>query len=156
MMARRDGLFRAAYDKIFEYCNFRLNLNVEKRSVVASLLERNDVLAVLPTGPGKNLIFQLFVIVAEMERKRQHAALAVWLLQSIIDDQISEKWVYLLSSSPFLSFFLSPRRAFSQATFHSTKNSGIFQTVANGTEIPWGSFRKSRELFSFRSRHADH
>jgi hypothetical protein len=28
--------------------------------------------------------------------------------------------------------------------------------VANGTEIPWGSFRKSRELFSFRSRHADH
>ena len=25
-----------------------------------------------------------------MERKRQHVALVVWLLQSIIDDQISE------------------------------------------------------------------
>jgi len=32
-----------------------------------SLLQRNDILAILPAGFEKSLIFQLFVIVAEME-----------------------------------------------------------------------------------------
>ena len=76
MMARRDGLFRTTCDNILEYCNFPLNLKVEKRNVVASLLERNDILAVLPTGPGKTLIFQVFVIVAELERGQKRGSIS--------------------------------------------------------------------------------
>ena len=43
-------------------------------------------MAVLPTEFRKSLIFQLFVIVAEMEIKRHHTTLVVCPLQNIIDE----------------------------------------------------------------------
>ena len=49
--------------------SFEFHFKVERRDVVASPLERNNILAVLPTGLGKSLIFQLFDIAAEIERR---------------------------------------------------------------------------------------
>ena len=54
------------------------------------LLDGHEVLAVLPTGFGKSLIFQVFVHPAEMERERLQTALVLCPLQSIINDHISE------------------------------------------------------------------
>ena len=50
-------------------CDFTASLKVEQRDAVASLLDGHDVLAVLHTGFAKSLIFQVFVIAAEMERE---------------------------------------------------------------------------------------
>ena len=46
-----------------------LRIHCEQRDAVASLLDGHDVLVVLPTGFAKSLIFQAFVIAAEMERE---------------------------------------------------------------------------------------
>ena len=64
-MVDRDVLLRKAIGKL---CAF-LSLRVEQRDAVVSLLDGHDVLAVLPTGFGKSLIIQVFVIAAEMEGK---------------------------------------------------------------------------------------
>ena len=42
------------------YLKFKLQLKPEQRNAVEYLLNHDDVLAVLPTGYGKSLIFQLF------------------------------------------------------------------------------------------------
>ena len=54
------------------------------------LLNHNDVLAVLPTGYAKSLIFQLFAVAASIERKEQQIVLVVCPLKSIIEDQIAK------------------------------------------------------------------
>ena len=43
-------------------------LKEEQRPSVLGLLEQNDVVAVLPTGFGKSLIFWLFVAVKRREK----------------------------------------------------------------------------------------
>ena len=40
-------------------------------------LERNDFLGVLPTGLGKSLVFQLFDIAAEIERRVRYGCFVV-------------------------------------------------------------------------------
>ena len=52
------------------------------------MLDGSDVLAVLPTGYGKSLIFQLLVLVGKEERRRPAAVLVICPL--IIDHQIGE------------------------------------------------------------------
>ena len=54
------------------------------------MLDGSDVLAVLPTGYGKSLIFQLLVLVGKEERRRPAAVLVICSLKSIIDNQIGE------------------------------------------------------------------
>ena len=73
-MVDRDVSLRKAIDKL---CDFTVSLKVEQRSAVASLLDGHDVLAVATTGFAKSLIFQVFVIVAEMERERFQTALVL-------------------------------------------------------------------------------
>ena len=68
---------------------FSLELKVEQRETLNSLLDGSDVLAVLPTGYGKSLIFQLLVLVGKEER-RPAAVLVICPLKSIIDHQIEE------------------------------------------------------------------
>ena len=62
----------------------------EERNAVEYLLNHNDVLAVLPTGYGKGLIFQLFAVAASIERKEPDTVLVVCPLKSITEDQIAE------------------------------------------------------------------
>jgi ATP-dependent DNA helicase RecQ len=75
--------------KLSETLNFPFKLKTEQRKALESLLNGNDVLAVLPTGYGKSLIFQLYILVAQIERIKR-TALVVCPLRSIIDDQIVE------------------------------------------------------------------
>ena len=69
---------------------FSLELKVEQRETLNSLLDGSDVLAVLPTGYGKSLIFQLLVLVGKEERRKPSAVLVICPLKSIIDNQIGE------------------------------------------------------------------
>jgi len=57
---------------------------------VEYLLNHDDVLAVLPTGYGKSLIFQLFAVTASIERKEPQTVLVVCPLKSIMEYQIFE------------------------------------------------------------------
>ena len=56
---------------------FSLELKVEQREALNSLLDGSDVLAVLPTGYGKSLIFQLLVLVGKEERRKLSAVLVI-------------------------------------------------------------------------------
>ena len=69
---------------------FSLKLKVEQCEALNSLLDGSDVLAVLATGHGKSLIFQLLVLVGKEERRRPAAVLVICPLKSIIDNQIGE------------------------------------------------------------------
>ena len=64
-------------------------LKAEQKKAIRHLFERKDVLAVLPTGYGKSLIFQLLVLLAK--RAGYSASLLVITpLVSIINNQIME------------------------------------------------------------------
>jgi len=65
-------------------------LKPEQRNAVEYLLNHDDVLAVLPTGYHKSLIFQLFAVAASIERKEPQTVVVVCPFKSIIEDQIAE------------------------------------------------------------------
>ena len=66
-------------------------LKAEQEKALYSLLEGNDVLAVLPTGFGKSMIFTMFSVAA---RKRTpeavNSVLVISPLNGIITDQIAD------------------------------------------------------------------
>jgi len=68
-----------------------LELKEEQETAVKSLLMNRDVLAVLPTGYGKSLIFKTYVMAAEQLNNGTNASiLVISPLTSIIQDQIVE------------------------------------------------------------------
>jgi len=54
------------FDRLSASCLGGLVLKREQKEAVSRLLEGKDVLAVLPTGFGKSLIYQSYVLVKEM------------------------------------------------------------------------------------------
>jgi len=54
------------FDHLYASCLGGLVLKHEQKEAASRLLEGKDVLAVLPTGFGKSLIYQSFVLVKEM------------------------------------------------------------------------------------------
>ena len=65
-MAEVDVLSRALADlNVVAHSEFMLK--PEQEIAVKSLLDGKDVLAVLPTGYGKNLIYQMFVCAKDFE-----------------------------------------------------------------------------------------
>ena len=72
-----------------EESGLKFALKAEQKKAIRHLFERKDVLAVLPTGYGKSLIFKLLVLLAK--RAGYSASLLVITpLVSIINDQIME------------------------------------------------------------------
>ena len=65
-------------------------LKPEQESAVRALLADRDVLAVLPTGYGKSLIYQIFVRAKNYELNGNAAILVISPLKSIIEDQLQE------------------------------------------------------------------
>ena len=70
-------------------------LKTEQESAMHHLFNGKDVMAVLPTGFGKSLIFQLFVMMCGVRNKRQggtgfSSIVVISPLQSIIRDQVVE------------------------------------------------------------------
>ena len=90
MAERREDVLQEACKHLSSYLKFKLQLKPEQRNAVEYLLNHDDVLAVLPTGYGKSLIFQLFAVAASIERKEPQTVLVVCPLKSIIEDQIAE------------------------------------------------------------------
>ena len=66
------------------------SLKEEQKTAVKELFEGRDVVAVLPTGFGKSLIFQLLVLLARRAKNQAACVLVICPLTSIINDQIQE------------------------------------------------------------------
>jgi ATP-dependent DNA helicase RecQ len=85
--AVRYALDKLEYEDIF--------LKVKQYQVLASLLEKRDTVAILPTGYGKSLIFHLFpfvydyINISTLSHRHGCAALIVTPLNSLISDQTS-------------------------------------------------------------------
>ena len=118
-------LLNEALDHIFQITGERLSLKDEQKEAVSSLLSGKDVLAVLPTGFGKSLIFQLFAIAKSLEATRNGTkpgtTLVICPLDSIIKDQLTEaesyglKAVSLTSSEMSVEMNCVPEIAFATA-----------------------------------------
>ena len=65
-------------------------LKLEQESAVRALLADRDVLAVLRTGCGKSLIYQMFLRAKNYELNGSAAILVISPLKSIIEDQLQE------------------------------------------------------------------
>ena len=65
------------------------SLKAEQKEAVVALLNGKDVMAILPTGFGKSVIFQLFTLV-KLHEDDFAAVLVVSPLTSIIEDQIKD------------------------------------------------------------------
>ena len=82
------------FDRLSESRLGGIVLKREQKEAVANLMERKDVLAVLPTGFGKSLFYQSFVLVKETEESSagcssaRPSCLVIVLLRSIIEEQI--------------------------------------------------------------------
>lgn len=93
-----EELFESCLNEVLEDLRskgFTFSLKSEQRSSLRNLFEGKDLLAVLPTGFGKSLIFQLLVLMMEVRRKRRGergfaSIVVISPLQSIIRDQVVE------------------------------------------------------------------
>ena len=83
-----DVVFEAALQKALNFLSergFNRELRQEQKSSVKQLFTGGDLLAVLPTGFGKSLIFQLLALVND-----DYVVLVICPLKSIVNDQIKE------------------------------------------------------------------
>ena len=65
-------------------------LRTEQKDAISTLVSGKDLLAVLPTGFGKSLIFQMLVLVKQIMTGKPSSEVVVCPLQSIVYDQLSE------------------------------------------------------------------
>ena len=65
-------------------------LRHKQKEAISTLVHGSDLLAVLPTGFGKSLIFQLLIHVQEILLSKAACAIVVCLLKSIVQDQLIE------------------------------------------------------------------
>ena len=70
--------------------NRAIVLKPEQEMAIYSLLHRRDVMAILSTGFGKSMIFNVFVMAKEEMSLTKTCMIAISVLKSIIDNQISE------------------------------------------------------------------
>ena len=65
------------------------SLKPEQKQAVEALLAGQDVLAILPTGFGKSLIYQMFCM-AKLSSNANASVLVISPLNSIIEEQVNE------------------------------------------------------------------
>ena len=68
----------------------KIVLKEEQEMAVNHLLNGKDVMAILPTGFGKSMIFTVFALAKQELSLTKTSVLVISALKSIIDDQISE------------------------------------------------------------------
>ena len=76
-----------------KYKGRKITLKDEQRTAMKQLYGKKDLAAVLPTGFGKSLIFQLLILLENRNRNGHSQTVSVLLicpLTSIINDQIME------------------------------------------------------------------
>ena len=94
-----DVVLEAALPKALNFLSerrFNRELRQKKKSSVKQLFTGGDLLAVLLTGFGKSLIFQLLALVND-----DHVVLVICPLKSIVNDQIKEASSMGISASSF-------------------------------------------------------
>ena len=99
-----DVVFEAALQKAVNFLSergFNRELRQEQKSSVKQLFTAGHLLAVLPTGFGKSLIFQLLALVND-----DHVVLVICPLKSIVNDRIKEASSMGISAGS-LSYYLS-------------------------------------------------
>ena len=82
-------LIEEACRKLSEKLHIQFKLKTEQCKALESLLNGDNVLTTLPTRYGKSMIFQLYILISQVERIKR-TGLVVCPLRSIIDDQIVE------------------------------------------------------------------
>ena len=65
-------------------------LRYEQKEAISTLVHESDLLAVLPTGFGKSLVFQLLIRVQEILLSKAACVIIVCPLKSIVQDQLIE------------------------------------------------------------------
>lgn len=89
-----ESLMNEATERIFQISGKHLTLKEEQKEAVTSLLFGRDVLAILPTGFDKSLIFQLFATIKSIEATRDSTSsgtvLVICPLESVVKDQLTE------------------------------------------------------------------
>ena len=99
-------------------------LRPEQKEAISSLVHGSDLLAVLPTGFGKSLIFQLFIRVKQLLSSKAVCEIVVCLLKSIVQDQLTEASLMGLTATSLAS-----------ASLHDVEN-GKYQLIfASAEEI---------------------
>ena len=71
--------------------------------LLSSLVHGSDLLAVLPTGFGKSLIFQLFIRVKQILSSKAACVIVVCPLKSIVQDQLTEASLMGLTATSLAS-----------------------------------------------------
>ncbi len=90
-----EALIECVTNEFLLKCGKNFVLKDEQNKAITDLQKR-DVLAILPTGFGKSLIYQYFAVAMKAKKMKPYksstcaAALVICPLTSIIDDQISE------------------------------------------------------------------
>ena len=70
--------------------NGAIVLKLEQETAIYNLLNGRDVMAILPTGFGKSMIYTGFALAKEEISSSKTCVIVIAPLKSIIDDQISE------------------------------------------------------------------
>ena len=76
-MADGDVVIPKAWEKFSLYLKYSLTLRPEQRQALEALLQGKDVLAILQTGYGKSMIFQVYVAGAALKVKEHQTVLVV-------------------------------------------------------------------------------
>lgn len=75
----------------------------EQKEAIYSLVHGSDLLAVLPTGFGKSLIFQLLIRVKQILSSNAACVIVVCPLKSIVQDQLTEASLMGLTATSLAS-----------------------------------------------------
>ena len=85
-----DKVISQAINNIQLVTSCFIQLKEEQAKVVHDLLRGKHVFAILPTGYGKSLIYQVFVRARDYQRQGNAAILVISPLNSIIKDQLKD------------------------------------------------------------------
>ena len=96
-----------------------LSLEKEQESAMRHIFNGKDVMAILPTGFGKSLIFQLFVTMCGVQSKRRHGGIASLASLLFLRCKVLFKVLFVLAARS------NPARI--QFVKYRTKNSQLLQ-----------------------------
>ena len=84
-IAHGDDVIRKACENFLLHLKYPLTLRPEQRQAVEALLQGKDVLAILQTGYGKSMIFQVYLAGAALKVKehQQFWSFVLWDASSL-------------------------------------------------------------------------
>jgi len=127
MAEEGEDAFEACLQKTLTFLaerGFSHELRQEQKSSRKQLFTGGDVLAVLPTGFGKSMIFQLLALM-----KEDCVALVIYPLKSTVNDQIKEASLMGISAGSLSDCLQTDKN---KTINHGTGNSHFLQEYCVG------------------------